>query len=332
MESSNCLPNSKTSTYTGRRTIAGSSVVFPQILPSCSESSLVGLKASAESTEVSGHQPPRWASDFFIEEQPFWLDDLLNEPDGLMQRGHRRSTSDTFAYLGEAVEDLDLREEPSHRNLTSKALSIRQNIGRNKDSKLFESKPSSLVEKLRFTKMDPHIAVSRSAEKQEEEISTQTSEGSNEGISSLSPKPSVSKTEAKRAKQQSAHRSRVRKLQYISQLERTVQLLQAEGSEISAELEFLDHQNLILTMENKALKQRLDSLSQEQLIKQMEQEMLERELGRLQNLYHMQRQQQMQMQQQQQQHHPKHRRNKSKDLESQLPSVSRKNVRGNLGF
>ncbi|XP_027089824.2 basic leucine zipper 19-like [Coffea eugenioides] len=326
MESSNCLPNSKTSTYTGRRTIAGSSVVFPQILPSCSESSLVGLKASAESTEVSGHQPPRWASDFFIEEQPFWLDDLLNEPDGLMQRGHRRSTSDTFAYLGESVEDLDLREEPSHRNLTSKALSIRQNIGRNKDSKLFESKPSSLVEKFK----DPHIAVSRSAEKQEEEISTQTSEGSNEGISSLSPKPSVSKTEAKRAKQQSAHRSRVRKLQYISQLERTVQLLQAEGSEISAELEFLDHQNLILTMENKALKQRLDSLSQEQLIKQMEQEMLERELGRLQNLYHMQRQQQMQMQQQQQQqqHHPKHRRNKSKDLESQLPSVSRKNVRG----
>lgn len=321
MESSNCLPNSKISTYTGRRAIAGSSVVLPQILPSYSEPSLVGLKADAESTEISGHQPPRWASDFFIEEQPFWLEDLLNEPDGQVQRGHRRSTSDTFAYLGEAVQDLDIREEPSHKHLTSKALSIRQNIGRNK---LFESKPSPLDEKFK----DPHIAVSRSAEKQEEAVSKQNSEGSHEGTSSLSPKPSVSKTEAKRAKQQSAHRSRVRKLQYISQLERTVQLLQAEGSEISAELEFLDHQNLILTMENKALKQRLDSISQEQLIKQMEQEMLERELARLQNLYQMQRQQQMQMQQQQQQHHPKHRRNKNKDLESQLPSVSKKNVRG----
>lgn len=44
-------------------------------------------------------------------------------------------------------------------------------------------------------------------------------------------------------------------------------ILQAEGSEVSAELEFLNQQNLILSMENKALKQRLDSLAQEQLIK-----------------------------------------------------------------
>lgn len=42
---------------------------------------------------------------------------------------------------------------------------------------------------------------------------------------------------------------------------------QAEGSELSAELEFVDQQNIILSMENRALRQRLDSLSQEQLIK-----------------------------------------------------------------
>lgn len=42
---------------------------------------------------------------------------------------------------------------------------------------------------------------------------------------------------------------------------------QAEGTEVSAELEFLNQQNLILSMENKALKQRLESLAQEQLIK-----------------------------------------------------------------
>lgn len=44
-------------------------------------------------------------------------------------------------------------------------------------------------------------------------------------------------------------------------------IIQAEGSEVSAELEFLNQQNLILSMENKALKQRLESLAQEQLIK-----------------------------------------------------------------
>ena len=42
---------------------------------------------------------------------------------------------------------------------------------------------------------------------------------------------------------------------------------QAEGTEVSAELEFLNQQNMILSMENKALKQRLESIAQEQLIK-----------------------------------------------------------------
>lgn len=43
--------------------------------------------------------------------------------------------------------------------------------------------------------------------------------------------------------------------------------MQAAGAEVSAQLEFLDQQNLILGMENRALKQRLDSLSQEHFIK-----------------------------------------------------------------
>lgn len=43
--------------------------------------------------------------------------------------------------------------------------------------------------------------------------------------------------------------------------------LQVEGSEVSAELEFLNQQRLILGLENKALKQRLENLAQEQLIK-----------------------------------------------------------------
>ncbi|PPR98942.1 hypothetical protein GOBAR_AA21718 [Gossypium barbadense] len=67
---------------------------------------------------------------------------------------------------------------------------------------------------------------------------------------------------AKAKHSQFAQRSRVRKLQYIAELERN-----AEGSEVSAELEFLNRQNLILGMENKALKQRLESLAQEQAIK-----------------------------------------------------------------
>ncbi|KAH8514717.1 hypothetical protein H0E87_007517, partial [Populus deltoides] len=124
---------------------------------------------------------------------------------------------------------------------------------------------------------------------------------------------------------QFAQRSRVRKLQYIAELERNVQALQAsisisaeaaceaEGSEVSAELEFVNQQNLILSMENKALKQRLENLAQEQLIKYLEYEVLEREIGRLRALY----------QQQPQQMKPSsHRRSNSRDLDSQFANLS----------
>lgn len=40
-----------------------------------------------------------------------------------------------------------------------------------------------------------------------------------------------------------------------------------EGNEVTAELDFLNQQNIILNMENNALKHRLENLAQEQLIK-----------------------------------------------------------------
>ena len=46
--------------------------------------------------------------------------------------------------------------------------------------------------------------------------------------------------------------------------------MQSEGVEVSAEMEFLTQQNIMLDLENKALKQKLESLAQEQLIKRCE--------------------------------------------------------------
>jgi regulator of replication initiation timing len=43
--------------------------------------------------------------------------------------------------------------------------------------------------------------------------------------------------------------------------------MQSEGIEVSAEMEFLNQQNIMLDLENKALKQRLESIAQEQVIK-----------------------------------------------------------------
>jgi len=67
---------------------------------------------------------------------------------------------------------------------------------------------------------------------------------------------------------------------------------------VSAELEFLNQQNLILSLENKSLKNRLESLAQEQLIKYLEHDVLEKEIVRLRALYQLQQQQEPQQQHQ----------------------------------
>ncbi|KAL7218315.1 hypothetical protein ACSBR2_011560 [Camellia fascicularis] len=69
------------------------------------------------------------------------------------------------------------------------------------------------------------------------------------------------------ANRQSAQRSRVRKLQYISELERSVTTLQIEVSAMSPRVAFLDHQRLILNVDNSALKQRIAALVQDKIFK-----------------------------------------------------------------
>ncbi|KAJ1414820.1 Basic-leucine zipper domain [Sesbania bispinosa] len=69
------------------------------------------------------------------------------------------------------------------------------------------------------------------------------------------------------ANRQSAQRLRVRKLQYISELERSVTSLQAEVSVLSPRVAFLDHQRLLLNVDNSALKQRIAALAQDKIFK-----------------------------------------------------------------
>ncbi|CAM0882655.1 unnamed protein product [Alopecurus aequalis] len=69
------------------------------------------------------------------------------------------------------------------------------------------------------------------------------------------------------ANRQSAQRSRVRKLQYISELERCVTTLQNEVSVLSPRVAFLDQQRTILTVGNSHLKQRIAALAQDKIFK-----------------------------------------------------------------
>ena len=258
-------------------------------------------RSSSRFVDGVNHHQRCSSESFLLEEQPSWLDDLLNDSDTVFHRGHRRSASDSYAYLGEAVGD-----ESEFVNAYFGASNIKGNA---------------------MTQKNQEDGVSSSAATNgAQESSTQNLEGSEKGAGSQVKNPG-SKAESKRSKQHNTHRSRVRKLQYTSHLERSLEVLKAEGNEVTAELEFVEQQNIILTMENRALRQRLESLSQEQLIKNWEQVMLEREIGRLQSLFHLQKQQQMQMHHHQQLHnqHSKHRRNRSRDLDHQANNTSIKN-------
>lgn len=261
---------------------------------------------------VSNNQkcPP----DGLIEEQPSWLDDLLNDSGTLFHRGHRRSASDSFAYLGAATDALALDDESDFVNAYFGTSPEPQNLAKYKD---FDNTFSQ-------TKVNSLSILQESGEVVSSVVSTQNVDGS---ADKTGGKTSGSKTELKRTKQNNAHRSRVRKLQYITHLERTVEILKAEGVGVSAELEFMEQQNMILTMENRALRQRLESISQEQMIKQWEQGMLEREIGRLQSLYHLQKQQKVQLHHQQQ--HPKHRQTRS--IDDQVFFMKNKDASSNKG-
>ncbi|XP_062202102.1 uncharacterized protein At4g06598-like [Phragmites australis] len=299
-----------------------------------------------------GHQRTSSES-FLVDEQPSWLDDLLDEPETPARAhgrpGHRRSSSDSFALF----------EGGASAGMYDNVLDGMRGGGQVAS---WTGAPEFLPEPTSFGRQQGRPWESRRMYRQGGGMPMPTREknGGCHGLSSAfgdhehGPVPngvdrkghgdaaleqrveaerkegvhlrhSQSEADTKRAKQQYAQRSRVRKLQYIAELERRVQSLQTEGIEVSAEMDFLGQQNIMLDLENKTLKQRLESLSQEHLIKRYQQEMYEREIGRLRSLF----QQQQQPQQQQQQHVPQqqastHRRSNSRDIDSQFANLSLK--------
>lgn len=257
---------------------------------------------------------------FLIEEQPSWLDDLLNEPETPVKKGsHRRSASDSVAFLenpiaASRIENIAEEEEFDISNLTSLPSWGSSNFDRldkeNRASNSYQAKTkkppirsweTSARESHKTANLgtssltqdadnDTIRAISRE-EPQEHDVYNAASSGL-EGIDSSLSKLVDPDMDPKRAKQQFAQRSRVRKLQYISELERNVSVLQAEESEVSAEVAFLNQQRLILTLENQALKQRVAGLAQEKMIKDAEHELLMKEVQRLKLLYQQQQFQQ----------------------------------------
>ncbi|KAI4367427.1 hypothetical protein MLD38_023165 [Melastoma candidum] len=312
--------------------------------------SVIGSRIVRKPRENFTHHQRTSSESLVIEEQPSWLDDLLNEPDTPVHKaGHRRSSSDSFAY-GDTASLYTIQDEFVKKSPVPLSAWGAQDFNKHLDgwqgSLLPEVNTSNLKNRAWETPLskitqskDNHFAIQSSgppgiargtdrlaavhSEKHYQVESSQNDVKLSSDRREISPAKQPSETDTKRAKQQFAQRSRVRKLQYIAELEKNVQTLQAEGSEVSAELEFLNQQNLIMSMENKALTQRLESLAQEQMIKYLEHEVLERELGRLRALYQ-QQQNPTPPQPQQKQPSSGHRRASSRDLDTQFGNLSLK--------
>ncbi|XP_073311000.1 uncharacterized protein At4g06598-like [Primulina huaijiensis] len=350
--------------YTGKNTLLPPKSPYPSISSGYIDyvpASATGPKAASRPREGNAHHQRTSSESYLMEEQPSWLDELLNEPETPVRRGgHRRSSSDSFAYFD--ANNVGSMNYVAQNDIKTNNINLLSSRGSQEFDTYVDARHGSFLVDLQppgKTKnrgwntpvssiLPPHghasrdktlvpnaglLNTSQDAEWNSPFLSEnwdavkpgiQDPKDFSEKKDSSQAKLPASETDTKRSKQQFAQRSRVRKLQYIAELERNVQALQAEGSGVSAELEFLNQQNLILSMENEALKQRLDSLAQEQLIKYMEHEVLEREVGRLRTLY-------QQQQQPQQQTPSSHRRANSRDLDQQFANLSLKYKQASAG-
>lgn len=165
-----------------------------------------------------------------IEELPSWFEELLSEPDTSMQRGHRRSASDSFTYFG--VESKASNTKEDHKFIDSSAwpslglschasaytmpnsLDKTQNrawesslnclnytngfpLTRDQPNRINAQVPGSWARPEQPDGVPPKATKKQACA----ESSSHNQEGSSERSDSFSGQPSLSKTDAKRAKQ-----------------------------------------------------------------------------------------------------------------------------------
>ncbi|MCO5551248.1 hypothetical protein L7F22_004746 [Adiantum nelumboides] len=259
-----------------------------------------------------------------MQEQPVWLDDLLEDSEGPSRKSsHRRSASDSFTFLENAgslctfnniaeeelnynscvpteklksinnncLTDLldEIRQLQDQRNapisaITQPAVS-RCEVSRMDDTRAMSAKSGSTLasNSKPFSGQAVFLPEDKTLEASEADCHDNTGVDIN--------------SESKKAKRQSAQRSRVRKLQYIAELERIVNALQV--SSLSPQVLLFQHQRTLLNMDNAALKQKIALCMREKSIKDSQNETLSTEVQRLQSLYELQLLHDLQRQKQQ---------------------------------
>ncbi|KAL8209730.1 hypothetical protein R6Q57_006462 [Mikania cordata] len=194
-----------------------------------------------------------------------WMDDFVDYSSA-RRNSHRRSTSDPIEFVESPFTNLNECRDPNgFERLDVFSDDFAANIqamkssstDQNSDGEEHKSTPQQM-------KSEPGEVEDGGGYEHDSEYSGKpriTSSG--DGGTIVDPKR-VKRIVANR---QSAQRSRIRKLHYISELERSVTTLQTEVSTLSPRVAFLDHQRLILNVDNSSLKQRIAALAQDKIFK-----------------------------------------------------------------
>lgn len=119
MASSKGPSNFKNMMYNGKHSLLPPKSPFPSITPSYLDyvqPSAIGVKGLPKPREGYSHHQRTSSESTLIEDQPSWLDELLNEPETPVRRGHRRSSSDSFAYMEMANANMNYSTQDEYRS------------------------------------------------------------------------------------------------------------------------------------------------------------------------------------------------------------------------
>lgn len=142
MANSKGSSNIRNMVYSGKHALLPPKSPFPSISPAYTDyvpGGVIGSRAMQKPREGNAHHQRTSSESFLMEEQPSWLDDLLNEPETPVRRGgHRRSSSDSFAYIDvTSASNIDYgsQDDFRYRNLVSVPNWASQEFDYHKDSR-----------------------------------------------------------------------------------------------------------------------------------------------------------------------------------------------------
>ncbi|MQL99757.1 hypothetical protein Taro_032482 [Colocasia esculenta] len=226
--------------------------------------------------------------DSLFEEQPLWIDDLLGDsemsPKGVFLR---RSASDSAAVLKvltEAFADMDTQADEVSCGTVEQAQGTEARGGLEASCVYGPNSPRHKTELIQPESSMVSALWEGIPQSPFQYVGMDFHGGSE--VDQCNPKGNVhvaaAEFDPERASRRNyGQRSRVRKLQYIAELERTVSVFQTLEADLAAKVASLFQHRAVLYEENSLLRQRITSLRKEKMIKDGQHQYLKNELKKL---------------------------------------------------